>query len=670
MSVKITCDQCGRTYAVQPQVLGRKVKCKDCGYTFTAAEPEPQLVELVELNDLSSFDSAGLPPAEFASGGLSSLGLKSQPLATPRKPAPGGISTGVILALVASGGAVVLLCAVVLAMVLFRGGDSGPSPSNVTAGGSLTPAAAPTTSVSSTSSSSTGATLAVTGPATKPAVRWSVTPDPAPRSSQQLTSAAMPTGSFEKLFFSRPDFAAALACRVEYGKPGNLMHAEKYNLVTGQSAGGIDLPQNDRVLGFSFDGRHVLGGANGNSGSGFETLRVWSWSGDTVQESAAWTPFPNAKIYKTLWAAMPRDDVILTVGGDKELTAWSFPNPKANYALQLEDHQPPLLSPGGKYLIVRSKEGHRFHETATGKLVGQTDPAEGLSTTSLSAFHPEGHQLASLCVNSDSFSGWKAYVWDLKTGKLSAESDVVDPNKSHIQFCEPPFLLAGNTLIDLERNASVWKYQYMTPAVTPPDSRLWFCAARRGDYRTYVRSLPSAEERSKIDAAWSNISTVIASGAALSVEVQVPADAPPVSNQQALVQKASQRLEEAGYRSAPDQAQRLRVIVVEGGTGQMVEFRRLFGNEVVAKVPDRRLEVKVALVDHDDKEVWSRTGSFGPQMMVTRLEPADANDLVNAIMRKRWEQMVSWLDYLQLPNEIRSTMTDAGIGLTEIKADP
>lgn len=38
MSMMVACDDCGRKYMVQPTHIGKRVKCKNCGHVFLAAE--------------------------------------------------------------------------------------------------------------------------------------------------------------------------------------------------------------------------------------------------------------------------------------------------------------------------------------------------------------------------------------------------------------------------------------------------------------------------------------------------------------------------------------------------------------------------------------------------------------------------------------------------------
>jgi predicted Zn finger-like uncharacterized protein len=673
MSLQIRCDQCGRSYIVQPEVLGRKVKCKGCGHTFTAAEPQPELAELVELNDLTSFDAATVPMAD-----LSSVGLPSSPVAAKPKPAKSGLPLGALIAILAGGGIAALLLVIVIVKAMSGGSDdalASPNSSSPAVGSSAAPpssaGSAASTSVAAgpaPSSGGSGATLPVTTTIDPGNVAWSVTPDPAP-AAKPFTASPLPTGSAAKIFFARRDVALALACRDDYSTPGGVVRAEKFDLTTGRNLGGINLPAKDRVLGFSSDGKYLLAGSNGYEGSGFETLRVWSWSADAASEASSWSPYSHAKIYnKVTWAAMPRGDLILTNNGEGELIGWSFPNPQQRFTIKSDDRSPPLLTPGGRFLARCQKGAYRFFETATGKPAGQTD-AEGESTSAYAAgMSPEGDRLAAMFAEAESSSGWRVYVWDLKTGKLTARADVLDYLNTHVQFLASPFLLAGNSLIDLERQATVWKYTYSSPAPSPPDTRLWFTAAVRGDYRTYSRAIPSTEERAKVDAAWRNASVVIPQGSSISIEAAVPADAPATNNREALFQQMLKKLQDAGYQAAPDQPQKLRVTITEGGSGQMMEFRSFSSSQLVVQVPDKRLELKVALLGQDGKEAWTRSNNFGP-MIVTHLKPGDMSDPAKAILSQRWEMLNHWLTTLKIPPEIRSTMTATGLGATEIKAE-
>jgi hypothetical protein len=44
------------------------------------------------------------------------------------------------------------------------------------------------------------------------------------------------------------------------------------------------------------------------------------------------------------------------------------------------------------------------------------------------------------------------------------------------------------------------------------------------------------------------------------------------------------------------------------------------------------------------------------------------SDPAKAILSQRWEMLTHWLKTLKIPPEVRSTMTDQGLGTSEIKA--
>jgi hypothetical protein len=308
MQIQVSCGNCGRAYAVKPELAGRKVKCSACGGTFLVPVPQPKEPELVELNDLSSFE------APLSSGiDLSSPGLTSQAVRQAPRSESSGMSTPVLAAIIVGAVAGVLVLAAIVIASLMGGDEKAPSAGAGATADNSTPQSGASSSeaVSSASSGTTSPaaaesgrpSLAVAAPAA--AVKWSVVADPAPAGAG-LTSSPLRTGKATKLLFARRDAAIALACRDDYSTAGGVVHAEKFNLASGQSLGSVQFPAKDRVMGLSADGKHVLVGSNGYEGSGFEFLKVWSWSADRAEEAASWNPYPKPASSKTVWATMPR----------------------------------------------------------------------------------------------------------------------------------------------------------------------------------------------------------------------------------------------------------------------------------------------------------------------------------------------------------------------------
>src|SRR5947208_934245 len=68
MAIDVRCTGCGKSYTVDPQFIGRRVRCKHCGDTFLIAHSQPVQAAPEENDPFASVaaleDAAGSMPVD------------------------------------------------------------------------------------------------------------------------------------------------------------------------------------------------------------------------------------------------------------------------------------------------------------------------------------------------------------------------------------------------------------------------------------------------------------------------------------------------------------------------------------------------------------------------------------------------------------------------------
>ncbi len=312
---------------------------------------------------------------------------------------------------------------------------------------------------------------------------WKVTADEPPERAGLLSAFPIPPGAVESFTFAARAGHAGVVLRPQ-GGPG--FEWVRYDLAKRELAGRVPLgdaktpdeealrPNNDHYSGAAVCALSPSGDRLAVRDGQSRFLGVWAWEGrrlGTVRVQAGRHAVP--------WAGFGGEDR-LWVLSNKQLTLREVAGGKALVTVPGEVTVPPVLTPGGKWLVACAGGEILFLDAATGSRAGSIAVPKGWGGSNLAA-HPTGRSVAVLLANqrSDALLG----VWDLTTGRLT-DSLVQTYHLSQqkltlsLQWVGKRQLLCGRAVVDLDRhvilcNAYVQHNQRGSSGLVSPDGRQW-----------------------------------------------------------------------------------------------------------------------------------------------------------------------------------------------------
>jgi hypothetical protein len=155
------------------------------------------------------------------------------------------------------------------------------------------------------------------------------------------------------------------------------------------------------------------------------SVAVWSPDGSQVARFEA----PRAReTFRPEWIGFAGADRLLTLA-DRRVTAFDAASGQQVYALPADFLVPPIVSPGGKWVVAYTGKAYEFFASADGRKAGVLPLPSGWENTIRPsaglgglAFHPDGKLAAGLAFNNQIHL--LIAVWDLADGALK-ESLVV-----------------------------------------------------------------------------------------------------------------------------------------------------------------------------------------------------------------------------------------------------
>ena len=449
-------------------------------------------------------------------------------------------------------------------------------------------------------------------------------------------------------YFTRPDVAqAVLVFHRSSGKSDVLV--QRLDLKSGQVVGEHSFPQYTKPLAASLDGVGLLL-YSADAYAAQESLQLWRWKNASLEQAAQWKPYGDQSSKRIAWTLLLDADRVLTYrASDPDAIAWDAARGTEVYRVAHTSPNPLLLSPGGKYLVQHSGLWLRFFHAADGRHAGSLGPlsADFLSLTAI-AFSPDGKSIAAL-FNAPIGMEDTLAVFDAKDGKLvhAIETPRYSPS---VQWVSDDYLLAGQYLVSLKREMTVWKYHGLPALVQSFDSRAWFAAQTGSEHYLTAAAVPSQDVESKIDAFVAANQPVLKAGDAVGLEVSVAGQSPPADLQQRLTDAFRGKLSATGYQIAEGGPFRLRVAVTEKDLGQPLEYRSFGSGGGTLQVPNRRVACQAAFVDSGGKAIWEISTEFGPAFMSFN---AKGGDLVKELLDVRWRSLDSWVVGLRIAKGFR-----------------
>lgn len=357
---------------------------------------------------------------------------------------------------------------------------------------------------------------------TASANEWNVSPDPAPDPVDGLLSRSREIGldrnegDFSQILLSDASAGRLLVAHTaETGRSAFRreqaefkLWIDVYPLALGvKRTPTIEIDAPSEAISFSPSGKFVLVRESEDQ----ERLDVWDV--DQKEQQFGFRPFdekPNTSsrtrsdyggwVWQNRQVASARfidDEHLITLSGEKTLRVWKIPECRAIY--QMTEIGLPGMTPGGNYLIMHRNDRLTFYDVRTGQPRGALN-AEGTMTAA--GFLSNGTRMAMvLGRGADTFLS----CWDIASGQQITEFPL--PGKAHsLRFCdERNVLLNGKMLVNLERAAVAWNFEFPPQSQIPHpiDDRILYYSPDPDDRTPTVIvtavSLPSDEVRRKID---------------------------------------------------------------------------------------------------------------------------------------------------------------------------
>lgn len=374
---------------------------------------------------------------------------------------------------------------------------------------------------------------------TNPAAGWSLTPD-GPKRLKVQTDIELhgKTADFNekpKAIFVARQAPWAFVTYVKGGNPPTL-RIEVIDLTAGKSTGVVDIKEKSNLVDVSPDGKALLlMGDDKHS-----RLEIWTVdaAGSAATRTAVFFPFESDDRGKDVDHAMFTDaGHVAAVSTGEKLAVFDVAKMSAVWSATIERGYPTLLSPGGKYLLVRTRDAHfKYREPTvisaeTGQPIGMLDPGAvaddpPLSFHSVAAFTPSGGKIAMI-------DDHNVRVWDLTAGKpsdlfgLPLGSKIwMRPTMAFTSETAAVLGVDGLMLIDFDRRIPLWQYKLLRDSVTKvaADGRCWFTfqdASTKGYFLDAV-DLPDAKATAAAhDLAPSSL-LALYPGAKVSLKIDVP----------------------------------------------------------------------------------------------------------------------------------------------------
>lgn len=441
---------------------------------------------------------------------------------------------------------------------------------------------------------------------------WSLTPDAAPVPSGSLASKPIVLvagaksgkqeafGFFEKVqgLIFNPSAAEALVASFDSPPGGTpLLRVQRVDLAKGTAEAPITIPAKVKPVAIDPSGVRLLARSDFFvSGNAPAEVSVWELGAKSAKLVNRWSPHDPSNVHKTApnFAQFIDSDHVVTSEFPGRLAMWQVSNAKAIYNLELTNGGVPAISATGKYLAAPVNNSLYILESLTGKtlakLPGDPGTVGGLS------FNPNGKQLAC-------FSSQRLMVWNLENGELYR--DIYFPtavNTDQLDWVADGYvLLGGQNLIDLERRVVLWQYQHDAgggQGYGQMGGYFWYVISDHGrQQRGLFRAKLPSDDAMKI-AASLNAEQLLAvkPGVQISVNVTVQGD------QQAVLQKLTEQLQQLGMTVAPGSRLVLQANTEPGKT-QEVSYRGFGFGGGVSKVQVTEQIARVKFIE-DGKVLW------------------------------------------------------------------
>lgn len=521
---------------------------------------------------------------------------------------------------------------------------------------------------------STNGTAGANGDADDNEVAWQVEPDPQPAAAALLPAGRLtlqPRTRFEGVAFSSAATGQAYALlQNPQVDPGKLI-LRRFDLRTQNFTDQLELvlDRQGRLLAASPNGQYcvVRKGIT-------HPLELWEWSPRGPVKRL------ELNINGVGQSAFVTDDRLLMAQSRNHILCMNHKTKEMYF-----EHREVLsngkftLSPGRRYFFAyKRRPGRateplklRIFDAESGAVAGLLEqPSARISSLHSSAFALDGRVLAAIAsleragLSATSF-GTFVLRWDISTGKLISEFAIENQYPARLQWVDTNYLLSDDLLIDLEREAVVWKYRYEDKLVDdPPDMRVWL--VQSGDPCILsAQTVPSAVVTGRINGVLDNSAPpILMSGGRVAIEVR-GIGAPDFHRE--MLTALSEKLQQQQITLDADSPLTIVATIREQtGSGSTTFTTPGRGSSNSFTASNDRLVCDLMLVDQTDHVHWKDRFSAG----VGTVEFVDPNgDPSQELAARRWTRIRSFLENYKFPEKFYPWTGRAGAGSSKLSAD-
>ncbi len=280
------------------------------------------------------------------------------------------------------------------------------------------------------------------------------------------------------------------------GQISTSRRVERVDMANSQVLGSFEVAADAQLLDFRPDGRVIAVKVPNTSNSRPDRLEIWSCSPEGDKRFMEWAVYEDHFSTRLAWGLFVGTNRLLTHGQySRTLELWQLPDRQKLRSIEWKSEAYPPLSAQRKYVAVPRKDAVEILDTTDLTVAGRLPLTPG-SPERLDggAFDRNGTRLAIVL---DDF----IYIWNLENRQLVGRFPAKETAPGH-RWLDQRYYYAGGHLIDLEEEATVWKYNHEHCLADSPDGRFWY-AAVGPENRPYLctTELPSRQVLSILEKA-------------------------------------------------------------------------------------------------------------------------------------------------------------------------
>ena len=402
---------------------------------------------------------------------------------------------------------------------------------------------------------------------------------------------------------------------------------KRVDLTNSEVLSSFDVPENTELLDFRLDARVIAIRIPGESQQA-DRLQIWTCSSEGDRQVLDCRPYEGRSRAKLIWAALVGVNRLLTRDSEsKTLDLWELPACRRLDSISWKSKTPPPLSGQRNYLAVPRGGVIEILQTSDFRLAGHLE-AEAITPEGLlgGAFDREGKRLA-VVVSQDASA--IAHVWQLDEGELLKRFVVPSVSSGHC-WLDSRYYYAGGTLLDMQEEAAVWKYDHKRCIAASPDGRFWYAAAdQAGRPFLCITEAPSREVRTAVERCLT-AGLVLGPGSPVSIRMEKKGN-PDAQLCQRIESLVGELLAKHGFRAVGGASTTMKINVEE--ESRESSFR--IPGETAHRY--RTLSVTLELVDGNDDSYWRQ---FEVSTMRDDKEEPES------------EKFETWLRSLALPRKV------------------